>query len=153
GNSGGPLLDQEGKGIGINTAGLVGTSDQPAQGINFAISVQTTQPVAQALIKGTKISRGYLGVAVTGIGQQGPRGSNLPGRQGAVIEQVSSGSPAAQAGLQSGDIIVKLGDVKITSPGDLTTALTQYPAGSKVTVTFYRGSSQQTAQVTLGQRP
>jgi putative serine protease PepD len=153
GNSGGPLLDANGQVIGINTAGLTGTAGQPAVGINFAISAQTAQPVVQSLVNGGTVTRGYLGVGVGSVDAQGAQAGRAGATQGALIGQVSPGSPAAQAGLQTGDIVVKVGSTAITNPGDLTSALTQNGPGSKVTVTFSRNGSQQTAQVTVGQRP
>jgi putative serine protease PepD len=153
GNSGGPLLDQDGHVIGVNTAGLVGTAQQPAQGINFAVSGQTAESVAKAIIDHGSVTRGYIGVSVTNVTPQDATSNGSPAIAGAGIQQVSAGSPAAAAGLKAGDIITKVQDVTIASTGDLTTALTRYAPGTTVTVTFYRGSAQQTAQLTLGQHP
>ena len=153
GNSGGPLLDLNDAVVGVNTAGLSGTTQQPVQGLNFAISAQTAQPVAQALIAQGHVTRGYMGVGVTDITQQLAQSNNLGVDHGAGIGQVASGSPAAQAGLQPGDVITKLGDVAINNTGDLTTALAKYGPGTKVAVTYYRGGSQKTTDITLGQRP
>jgi putative serine protease PepD len=153
GNSGGPLLDLSDHVIGVNTAGLTGTSQQPAQGLNFAISEQTAQPVEQALIAQGHVTRGYMGVGVQDVTQELAQADSLGVDHGAGIGQVQQGSPAAQAGLKVGDIITKVGDVAINNTGDLTTALTKYGPGTKVTVTFYRGNSQQTTDITLGQRP
>jgi putative serine protease PepD len=153
GNSGGPLLDASGQVIGINTAGLTGTADQPAVGINFAISAQTAVPVVQSLVNGGSVTRGYLGVSVGSADAQSTASGRAGAAQGALVGQVSDGSPAAQAGLQAGDVIVKLGDVTITNPSDLTTALTRYAPGTKVGVSYARGGTQHTAQITVGQRP
>jgi len=153
GNSGGPLFDQNGKVIGVNTAGLTGTAEQPASGLNFAISAQTAQPVVQALISQGHVTRGYLGVAVTDVTPQLAQANNLGVNQGAGIGQVTAGSPASQAGLQAGDVISKVGNVAITNTGDLTTALTQYGPGQKVPVSYERGGNSATTTVTLGQAP
>ena len=153
GNSGGPLLDMNSQVIGINTAGLAGTPSQPVQGVNFAISVATAKPVADTLISKGSVTRGYLGVGVISVTSELQQANSLPVDHGAGIGPVTSGSPAAQAGLQSGDIIVKLGSVAINSTGDLTTALTQYGPGSKQQITFYRGKNQMTASITIGSRP
>ncbi len=153
GNSGGPLIDLGGKVVGVNTAGLVGTPSQPAQGINFAISSQTAQPVATALMSQGHVTRGYMGVAVTDDTAQLAQANNLSVDHGAGIGQVTSGSPAAQAGLQPGDVITKVGDVAINNTGDLTSALTKYGPGQKVPLNFYRGNNQQTTTITLGNRP
>jgi len=153
GNSGGPLFDWRGQVIGVNTAGLVGTRQAPAQGLNFAVSVQTAQPVAAALIAHGQVTRGYLGVAAQSLSARtGPSG-NLPVQGGAGITQVTPGSPAEQAGLQPGDVITKVGSVVISNAGDLTTALTEYGPGMRVAVEYLRQNEPQTAQVMLSQRP
>jgi S1-C subfamily serine protease len=153
GNSGGPLLDLSGKVLGVNTAGLVGTPTQPAQGLNFAISVQTARPVVQSLISQGHVTRGYMGVAVTDVTPDMAQANDLGVKSGAGVGQVTSGSPADQAGLKPGDIIIKVGDVSITNTGDLTSALSKYGPGQKVPVTYYRNKNQQTSTMTLGQRP
>jgi S1-C subfamily serine protease len=153
GNSGGPLLDLDGKVIAVNTAGLTGTTDQPVQGLNFGIGVGTAQPTAQALIAQGHVTRGYLGVAVTDVTPDLAQANDLGVHAGAGIGQVTSGAPADQAGLQAGDVITKVGDVSIASTGDLTNALTKYGPGEKVTVTYERGQAEHTATITVGQRP
>lgn len=153
GNSGGPLLDLSGKVIGVTTAGLAGTSQQPVQGLNFAISSQTAQPVAQALVSQGHVTRGYMGVALTDVTPELAQANNLGVNSGAGIGQVTSGSPAAQAGLQPGDVITKVGDVTINNTGDLTNALTKYGPGQKAPITYYRGKNQSTTTITFGQQP
>jgi S1-C subfamily serine protease len=153
GNSGGPLVDMNGHVIGINAAGLVGTPQQPAQGVNFAISAATAKPVADALIAHGQVTRGYMGVRVTNITPELAQSDKLPVTSGAGVGEVTSGSPAAQAGLQPGDIITKVGNTTIQNVGDLTTALTDNPPGAKVPVTYYRGNGQHTGDLTLASRP
>jgi S1-C subfamily serine protease len=153
GNSGGPLLDLSGKVIGVTTAGLAGTSQQPVQGLNFAISSQTAQPVAQALVSQGHVTRGYMGVALTDVTPELAQANNLGVNSGAGIGQVTAGSPAAQAGLQPGDVITKVGDVTINNTGDLTNALTKYGPGQKAPITYYRGKNQSTTTITFGQQP
>jgi len=153
GNSGGPLLDLDGRVLGVATAGLGGSADQPAQGLNLAISAQTARPVAEALIAQGHVTRGYLGVTVTDVTPELAGAYSLGVDHGAGVGQVTSGSPAGQAGLQSGDVITKVGDIAINNTGDLTNALTKYGPGSKVPVLYYRAGAQRTAQITLGQRP
>jgi len=153
GNSGGPLVDLSGHVIGINAAGLTGTPDQPAQGLNFAISAATAKPVADALISKGQVTRGYMGVQVTNVTPQLAQDNSLAVKSGAGVADVASGSPAAQAGLRMGDIITKVGSTTIQNLGDLTTALTENGPGTKVPVIYYRDNNQQTATVTLGTRP
>lgn len=151
GNSGGPLFDLNGKVIGVNTAGLAGSLQQPVQGLNFAISVQTAQPVVQALISKGHVTRGYMGVMVTDVTPAIAQANNLGSNAGAGIGQVTSGSPADQAGLRAGDVLTKVGDLAIKSTGDLAIALTTYGPGRNVPLVYYRGKNQQTTTITLGQ--
>jgi S1-C subfamily serine protease len=153
GNSGGPLVDMNGHIVGINAAGLVGTPQQPAQGVNFAISAATARPVAEALVAHGQVTRGYMGVRVTNITPELAQSDKLPVTSGAGVGEVTPGSPAAQAGLQPGDIITKVGNTTIQNVGDLTTAMTDNPPGSKVPVTYYRGNAQHSGDLTLTSRP
>ena len=153
GNSGGPLVDLNGLVVGVSTAGLRGTPQEPVQGVNFAISDATAQPVMQQLMAHGKVTRGYMGVLVTNITPALAQSDNLPIDHGAGVGDVTQGSPADQAGLQPGDIIVQVGNVPIQNTGDLTTALTTNGPGSKVTVTYYRGKDKHTTDITLGTRP
>ena len=153
GNSGGPLLDLDGKVVGVTTAGLSGTTDTPVQGLNFVISGQMAQPVVQALVSQGHVTRGYLGVAVTDITPELAQANGIGVDHGAGVGDVTSGAPADQAGLKPGDVITKVGDVDIKSTGDLTNALTKYGPSQKVTVAYERGKNQATTTITLGQRP
>jgi S1-C subfamily serine protease len=155
GNSGGPLVDMSGDVIGVNTAGIFSQNNQPVEGINFAISVDTIQPVVKALIANGKVNRGFLGVGIVAIDPSIASANHLPVNYGVGIQQVQSGSPADKAGLQANDIITKIGNRTINGLGDLTQATIENPPGSKVQVTYYRGSSTtpQTTTVTLGAQP
>jgi putative serine protease PepD len=155
GNSGGPLVDMNGDVIGVNTAGIFSQNNQPVEGINFAISVDTIQPVAQALIATGKVNRGFLGVSIVPIDRSTAAAQHLPVSAGVGIQQVQPGSPADQAGLKVGDIITKIGNRTITGLGDLTQATIENAPGSKISVTYYRGTSTtpQTTTVTLGTSP
>jgi S1-C subfamily serine protease len=153
GNSGGPLFDWSGQVIGVNTAGLVGTRQAPAQGLSFAVSVETAQPVAAALIAHGQVTRGYLGIAAQTVSPRAGPGGTPPAVGGAGITQVAPGSPAAQAGVQPGDIITQLGSVAIGTAGDLTTALTEYGPGTPVPLTYRRDAQSHTTQLTLASPP
>ena len=153
GNSGGPLVDLNARVIGVNTAGLTGTVGQPVQGINFAISVATAKPVSDALIAHGKVTRGFMGVGVRNMTPELAQTNNLGVNHGALVGQVTSGSPADQAGLKPGDVIVKIGNTNVNNTGDLTNALMSNPPGSKTQVTYYRGKTQHTADITVAQRP
>jgi serine protease Do len=153
GNSGGPLLDLNAKVIGVNTAGPEGSGNQPVQGLNFAISVATAQPIAQDLMAHGKVTRGYMGVGVTDITPELAQANSLGVNHGAGVGEVTSGSPADKGGLQAGDVITKVGDVDINNTGDLTRALTKYGPGQNVPVNYFRNGKQATTTINLGQRP
>jgi len=153
GNSGGPLADLNGDVIGVNTAGIFSTGSQPVQGVNFAVSLDTIIPVVKALIEKGRVDRGYLGVAIVPIDSQIASAQHLPVDYGVGVRQVVPGSPADQAGLQPGDIIVKVGNRDIRGLGDLNQATIEYPPGSKVPVEYYRGQNKQTTTITLGSQP
>jgi S1-C subfamily serine protease len=153
GNSGGPLFDWAEHVIGVNTAGLVGSRQAPAQGLNFAVSVETAQPVAAALIAHGAVVRGYLGIEALTVSARSGNKSNLPTSGGAGVTQIVPGSPAEQAGLQPGDVITRVGTVAIANAGDLTAALTQYGPGMSVDVDYVRNGQQQTAHIALAQPP
>jgi S1-C subfamily serine protease len=155
GNSGGPLVDMNGNVIGINTAGIFSqaSSGTPVQGINFAVSVETVQPVVTALITKGKVDRGFMGVQLVPITPDEASALKAPVPDGAGIEQVQRGTPADQAGLQAGDIIVKAGGKDIHGIGDLQQVLIQNGPGAKLHVEYYRGADRRAADITLSSRP
>lgn len=139
GNSGGPLVNSRGEVIGVNTAVIL-----PAQGICFAIGINTAKFVASRLIRDGKITRSYIGVG----GQSVPmhrrvvRFYNLPVESGVLVMGVEKGSPAEAAGLQDGDVIVGYGDRAVSSVDDLHRILTEEQVGKKAEVTLIRATEK-----------
>jgi len=139
GNSGGPLVTSNGEVIGVNTAIIL-----PAQGICFAIAINTAKFVAGRLIKDGRIRRGYLGVA----GQNVPlhralvRTHHLSINTGIFVISVEQNSPAQKAGLRDGDIIVGLDDHEVGSIDVLHRLLTDYQPGVRVSLTVLRGAEK-----------
>jgi S1-C subfamily serine protease len=148
GNSGGPLVDAQGRVIGINTAAIQG-----AQNIGFAISVALFKPISDELIKSGDIQRGYMGIATVDVTAAMQTAFSLPVDHGVGIVQVTSGSPADSAGLRVNDIIVSVAGTTINNSGDLLHVLQQHRSGDTVDVSYYRGSNQQSTKVTLGTNP
>ena len=148
GNSGGPLVNLQGKVVGINTA-IIGQ----AQNIGFSISIDLAKPLVQEIIDSGMVSRGFLGVSVVDVTPSVAASFDLPVESGVGVAAVEPGSPADQAGLRVNDVIVRLGDLDITNSGGLLQALTKFRAGDTVAVVFYRGSQQQQGEVTLTDRP
>jgi S1-C subfamily serine protease len=139
GNSGGPLVTANGEVIGVNTAIIL-----PAQGICFAIAINTAKFVAGRLIKDGKIRRGYIGVA----GQNAPvhrvliRGHHLPVSSGVFVVSIEHNSPAHAAGLRDGDIIVAFEDQPIANIDALHRALTDHPPNVGASLTVLRGTEK-----------
>jgi S1-C subfamily serine protease len=135
GNSGGPLVDARGAVIGVNTAIVAGGGG----GLGFAISSTTAQLVAGLLIRDGRISRGYLGVAGAGvpIPRYVQRLLGLVQAKGILVHGVEEKSPAAQAGIEDGDVIVALGETHVDGMDALHRLLTNGPIGA-TTVTLLR---------------
>lgn len=145
GNSGGALLNAEGKLIGINTA-----KPESADGIGFAIPVSTIKPIVEKIVKTGSYDALYLGVTGYNVAlakQMGKEG--LPVKSGVVIHEVVAGSPAAKAELKSGDILVDIDGNKVDSMNSLKTILLKYKAGDQAKISFYRGDKKMESKVTF----
>ena len=146
GNSGGPLVTSDGKVVGMNTA-VAGD----AQNIGFAIGVDQIKPAIDSLRKGggsTSVSAtngtSFLGVST----ESAPAASAYPDG-GALVDQVQDGTPAQQTGIQPGDVIVSAGGQSVSSPADLSAAITAHKPGDRIQISWFRGSARQGATVTL----
>ena len=148
GNSGGALVDKDGKLIGVNT--LIASASGSSSGVGFAIPVDYAMNIAQQIIDGKNPSHAQLGITATTVNSQLAKRYSLPVESGAYVTSVSAGSSAANAGIQEGDIITKLGDVSISSSSDLVLAVRSHNAGDNVEVTFNRNGQENTVSVTLG---
>jgi len=137
GNSGGPLVDSHGRVVGINTAVI-----QFAQGICFAIPINTAQWIAGMLIKEGRVRRAHLGISVElrPIHPRLVRRYELSGSTGVGVVEVTPGSPAARAGVLRGDIIVGLNADAITTVDDLFRVLTRVQSGASVELRMLRGA-------------
>ena len=152
GNSGGPLVNLAGEVIGINTLIVRNTNNgDVAEGLGFAIPVNTAQAVAEQIIQKGYFSRPYLGINFQPISPDIALRYNLPAQWGAYISKVAANSPASQVGLQQGDIIVKLGAVEIDETHAYLNTLFTYKPGDQVNVEFIRDGKQMQVQVTLGE--
>lgn len=151
GNSGGALVDAEGRLIGINTAIFSRTGEN--LGIGFAVPVKMARNVMEQLIESGKVSRGYIGVNIEEVTEDLAESFGLESNQGALITKVEEGSPAANAGIQRGDIILKVGETEILSVSDLLLSVSQETPGTTVDVVISRNGNEQTKKVTLVERP
>jgi serine protease Do len=154
GNSGGPLADLTGRVIGINT--MVAAQAEPgvpAQGIGFAIAIDAAQPIAAQLVQTGHVSHTYLGIGFQWVGGASARQLRQQNTQGVLVQQVQSGSPAAQAGVQRGDIITAINGKPLTSESDLPATISKQKPGDTVQLTVVRNGQQQALSATLAERP
>lgn len=147
GNSGGPLLNLEGEVIGINTA-----INAQAQGIGFAIPSYTVQQVLDQLLEKGKVIRPWLGVYMQPVTEDLARYFNLAKAEGALIGAVQEGSPAYEAGLQRGDVILEFGGKAIKTPEDLQKLVNESKIGEKVVLLIHRQGKTTYISVTISER-
>jgi len=135
GNSGGPLVDSAGRVVGVNTATIL-----PAQGICFAIGINTAKFVASRLLRDGRIRRSYIGVSAqtVPVHRRVVRFYDLPHEMGALVLSVEDGSPAKRAGLREGDIIVALEGQPVAGVDDLHRLLTEVRLGATCSLTALR---------------
>ena len=154
GNSGGPLFDLNGRVVGVNTLGIPTTNaGLPAQGLFFAIPSNTVSRIATQLITEGRAIYPYLGIEYAPVVPEIARVYDLPADYGAFIQALIPGAPAAQAGLDPGDIIVAIGGRPIDAQTTFTEALFAASPGETVPVEFVRNGERQTADVRLEERP
>jgi len=154
GNSGGPLVNSAGQVIGVNTA-----VSENAQGLGFAIPIDVAKPIMQQALDGQELSRPWIGIYYTAITPALADEQDLPVDHGALIASSSGqpavfpGSPAEEAGLQDGDIIVAIDGEQITADSDLSLMIVPHKVGDTITLRVLRGSSTRELDLTLGALP
>lgn len=153
GNSGGPLVNTRGEVIGVNTA-----IDARAQGIGFAIPIDNVKTIVAQLEKDGRVRRGFIGIGISPLAPEVARQLGLESNEGAIVNQVQKGGPAAKAGLEVYDIIIEFGGKKIRTPGDLQNAVGNTPIGGKAKVKIVRfkddrTKTERTFDVTVAENP
>jgi serine protease Do len=151
GNSGGALVDAEGRLIGINTAILSRSGGN--QGIGFAIPANLARDVMTSLVKDGRVTRGYLGVMIQDVTPSLAREFKLKDAEGALVGDVTAGSPAEKAGLKDGDIITQLNGKKVTDSRHLKLEVARCQPGEKVTMSILRDGSSKTIDVVPKEMP
>ena len=149
GNSGGPLVDIEGKLVGITTA-IVGRA---YQGISFAIPSEVAQEVYEGLKSRGKVARGWLGVQLRPLEQDVAKQLGIEKAQGALVVDVISGSPAEKAGLHVGDVIVEWNGQEIIDGAELPLLIARTEIGKSVKVVVIRDGQKVSLDTTVGERP
>jgi serine protease Do len=147
GNSGGPLINMDGKVIGINTA-IVASG----QGIGFAIPVNMARGILEQLKDTGEVTRGWLGVAIQTIDDDLAEYYGIKKGAGVLVTEAFPGDPAAEAGIKANDIIVAVDGQKVDQGRTLSRIIAGIPVGKKVTVALLRKGKQKDVKVTIAQR-
>lgn len=152
GNSGGPLVDLGGRVIGINTA--VVQPPQGGGGLGFAVPINTTKQVLQDIVKYGRVVRPWLGLSYIPITSELAQQYRLPVPAGAIVAEVSPGSPADRAGIRSEDIIVRIGKEEIQDAGDLRSALRGRQPGEQLELKLVRPNGERRSlTLEIGEAP
>lgn len=153
GSSGGSLANRTGEVVGINVAYLP-PEQTGAESIGFAISSDTVTSVADQLIESGQVSSPFLGINIADLTPEAAERFGLSVESGVIVADVESGSPAANAGLRTEDVITALDSDRIESSGDLLAAVRDYEPGDEVTLTVVRGGTgdEEEVRLELGER-
>jgi serine protease Do len=139
GNSGGPLFDLEGRVIAINSTIYSRTGGY--QGLSFAIPIDIALDVKNQLLKSGKVARGRLGVAVQEVSQSLARSFGLPKPDGALVSNVEPGGPAAQAGVQAGDVVLAINGSDLSDSADLLMTVAKMRPGRRIDLLIWRSGA------------
>lgn len=151
GNSGGPMFDLQGNVIGINTAIFSPTGGNI--GIGFAIPAEQASPVIEQLRTNGRVRRGYLGILIQPVSDSIAAGLGLPKDRGEIVANVEPNGPAARAGIQQGDVILKINGQEVTVENTLSFIVANTKIGSRVPIELLRNGKRVTLQATIGERP
>jgi len=151
GNSGGALVNLDGELVGINTA--IATRTGGYMGVGFAIPINMASKVMESLIRNGKVVRGYIGVTIQNVDQGIADNYGLDHPEGALVNGVTKGGPAEDAGMQVGDLIVELNRKSLRDRDDLRLRVGEMNPGTDVDLTVIRGGSRKSVTVKLGELP
>ncbi|MBN2474196.1 MAG: Do family serine endopeptidase [Pirellulales bacterium] len=151
GNSGGPLVNLDGEVIGINTA--ISSRSGGNQGVGFAIPVNLAKWVGGQLVENGSVHRAYLGVMIQPVTHQLAEQFGVKVHEGVLVTDVQPDTPAAKAGMQSGDVIVEFAGTHVASPQELQAVVERTEIGSKQPMIVLRDAKRVTLQVTVREQP
>ena len=142
GNSGGPLVDRQGRVIGINVSifSLSGAND----GVGFAVPIDIAHDIAESIVAGEEIQTAYLGVSL---------GAVESGQAGALIDEVTAGTGADEAGLEVGDLVISIDGAPVQDGGDLAAQVQTHQPGDTIDLVIVRDGTEMTIPVTMSERP
>ncbi|HUU92955.1 MAG TPA: trypsin-like peptidase domain-containing protein [Phycisphaerae bacterium] len=152
GNSGGPLVDLDGKVVGVNAviSSQTGTSD----GVGFAVPITSgTRAIIERLKKGEEIVYGFVGIEITEVGEEQAKETGAELGDGAYVARVLPGAPGAKAGIRTGDVVVGIGDETVHDPDDVIQMVQIVPVGEKVTLVVLRKGKRSRLTVEVARRP
>ena len=150
GNSGGPTFDLKGRVVGVNTAIFSPTGG--SVGIGFAIPARIAKETVAQLIASGSVTRGWLGIQLQEVTTEIAAALSLKDDGGVLVAEVLDGTPAQEAGLESGDVILRLGGDVVRDPNDLSRRVASLPPGEKVRLRVLRDGRERNLTVTLGRR-
>ena len=148
GNSGGPLVDSDGNVVGINTA--IYSPNGGSVGVGFAIPSNEAKEIVAKLEKNGSIDHGYLGVQIQPVTPDVADAVGLTKAQGALVAAVTDGTPAARAGVKTGDIVTAVGGEEVKTPKDLSRLVADMSPGDKKTLAVWRAGKSMDLNVTVG---
>ena len=166
GNSGGPLVDAQGRVLGINSQ--IQSTGGGGEGVGFAVPVDVVRRSLDELRRNGRVSYAYIGVSSAAVYPQLARRLELPVQRGALLQSIQAGSPAARAGLRAGtrnlrfqarpyraggDVITRVDGKVIREESDLSRAIARRRAGDTVEIEYYRDGDRRSARLELAERP
>ena len=153
GNSGGPMFDLNGNVIGINSQIISPSPNGGSVGIGFAIPAEQAQPIVDSLRSGAKIKRGYLGIQLQQMSPDVYESLGLQKDRGELVQSVLPGEGAARAGIQQGDVIIRVNNKDVTPDQNLSFIVANLPVGSRIPIELIRNGQRQSVTAVLGERP
>jgi len=151
GNSGGPMFDMKGQVIGINNA--IFSPNGGSIGIGFAIPADIAAPIVERLMKGQAIERGYLGIRIQALSDDLADSLGIPHNHGEFVQAVEPGKAAALAGIQAGDVVLKVNGKDVTPGQSLSFLVANTAPGSRIPIELIRNGQRMTVTATVAKRP
>lgn len=152
GNSGGALVNARGELIGINTA-IISRGSMGNQGVGFAVPINLARQVMEQILKNGKVVRGYMGVVIQEVTPALAKAFGLGEARGALVYDVTTGSPAAKAGISKGEVITEINGERVIDNRSLRLKIAQMSPGTPVRLKLLRDRSEREVTITLGELP